>query len=1334
VPPADFYQPSLLERQPWLKERMGGASVTELEILHGVLRNPEMAGHAMFYLRDPAYAHSQQEAGWVADNPAEQQRLEALKDQIHASGFPVAEEGLATPQAIAERIEADLWAVIEREHPEQEPPDALQREGQRHSDYRRSRTGLYLGGEAAIEQLERWIAEGEQRILITGESGAGKSALIANWLQAHQRSYPQDVVHAHHLGCTNDASAVRPLLGRLIDTASQLLAEDPTAEPVKVPQDWWELVFKVGEVFAMLSALCQKKRCRWILVLDGLDRLAEHDQQALPWIPTTLPPGIHVVTSALDCPARTILQERQYRTHEIGPLGKPEQQQLIERYLSRYTKQLESGLQQKILAHKFAGSPLFLRVLLEELRQCAWFDTLAEQLEFYLAAQTIDGLYAKVLERLESDGHGDATRKALTALWASRAGLSETELLAIRGLLPLEWAPVDLALSEGFGRNGERLVFDHDYLRIAVKDRYLPDEVVRRQAHSEVAHWFADRKLWDARHSEELPWQLLHARQLDDLRDWLLIPEILANLEWDLGSTEVIKSWLSINHLVKGELDELISEAVEQEVEKRKEKVGDQIWFVDRIAALLDKAGLYRELLLRLRAVSLELEGATEARDEERILSSLASLADVHRDMGNYNDAETLYLSCLEARERLHGHEHPTTLQTLNNIGGLYECMGNYRNAYAFYSRALEARERLLGHDHPSTVITVNNLGLLFMAMGDYSRANTFLRRALEAREHLLGQENLLTLTSVNNLATLYASIGDYKSAEDFYNRALLARERLLGPEHPSTLTTVHNLGALYGDMGQYSKAKTLYTRTLEARKRLLGAEHPDTLNSVSSLGSLYISMGEYSSAEALLNYALETRESLLGSEHPSTLTTVHNLGALYKAMGDYSKAEIFYNRVLEAKGRLLEPEHPSILTTVCNLASLYRETGDFNNAESLYNRALEASRRLLGVEHPSTLTTAGNLGALYKAMGDYEKAELILNSTLDIQNRLLGEDHPDTITTLSHLGGLYELLGDYVKAEDFYIQVLNCRERTLGAEHPSALAAMGNLGNLYESMGDYEKSLVLTNRCLKASERVLGLEHPDTLSTLSNLSILHESMGAYNVAESLSLRVLQARERLLGPENPDTLTTINNLGAIYSSMNNHESAEVFYNRCLEAGERRLGPEHPITLTAARNLGILYQTMGDYNKAEVFYIRAVEAEERRFGAEHPTTLTTVDKLAFLYKSIGKYLSAEVLFIRALQAKERRLGAEHKSTLVSVSNLAGLYKVSGDYSKAVACYARCLDAKERRLGSEHKSTQRTAYKLAQVLREGLENPSSPRENTRVIAVTDWAHGQQAARIQ
>lgn len=56
VPPADGFAADLVEHQPWLKKHQGGKSVTELEILHGVLNNKKMAGRAFFYLRSRAYA------------------------------------------------------------------------------------------------------------------------------------------------------------------------------------------------------------------------------------------------------------------------------------------------------------------------------------------------------------------------------------------------------------------------------------------------------------------------------------------------------------------------------------------------------------------------------------------------------------------------------------------------------------------------------------------------------------------------------------------------------------------------------------------------------------------------------------------------------------------------------------------------------------------------------------------------------------------------------------------------------------------------------------------------------------------------------------------------------------------------------------------------------------------------------------------------------------------------------------------------------------------------------------------------------------------------------
>ena len=84
--------------------------------------------------------------------------------------------------------------------------NALECEERQHASYRRTRLGVYLGGKRSINQLERWIIAGNQKVLITGESGAGKSALIANWIEAHQQNHPEDLLLAHHLGCSNIAA------------------------------------------------------------------------------------------------------------------------------------------------------------------------------------------------------------------------------------------------------------------------------------------------------------------------------------------------------------------------------------------------------------------------------------------------------------------------------------------------------------------------------------------------------------------------------------------------------------------------------------------------------------------------------------------------------------------------------------------------------------------------------------------------------------------------------------------------------------------------------------------------------------------------------------------------------------------------------------------------------------------------------------------------------------------------------------------------------------------------------------------------------------------------
>src|ERR1035438_9478890 len=83
----DALPSDLIEREPWLKEHLHGkTSVTELEILHGVLRNQEMAGHAYFYFRDPAYVNSIPEKdrkGFTAENAKDAEKLRNLRSEEH---------------------------------------------------------------------------------------------------------------------------------------------------------------------------------------------------------------------------------------------------------------------------------------------------------------------------------------------------------------------------------------------------------------------------------------------------------------------------------------------------------------------------------------------------------------------------------------------------------------------------------------------------------------------------------------------------------------------------------------------------------------------------------------------------------------------------------------------------------------------------------------------------------------------------------------------------------------------------------------------------------------------------------------------------------------------------------------------------------------------------------------------------------------------------------------------------------------------------------------------------------------------------------------------------
>ncbi|KAL6406226.1 Kinesin light chain [Ilyonectria robusta] len=259
----------------------------------------------------------------------------------------------------------------------------------------------------------------------------------------------------------------------------------------------------------------------------------------------------------------------------------------------------------------------------------------------------------------------------------------------------------------------------------------------------------------------------------------------------------------------------------------------------------------------------------------------------------------------------------------LTNRGWYWRMRGRYKEAEQMNRRALNAREKVFGREHPSTLTSISNLALVLQHQGKYEEAEQMNRRDLDGCEKVLGREHPDTLTSVNNLAGVLQDQGKHEEAEQINRRALDAKEKVLGREHPSTLTSISDLALVLRAQGKYEEAEQMNRRALDAYEKVLGREHPDTLTSVNNLAGVLQYQGKYEEAEQMNRRALDAKEKVLGREHPSTLASVYNLAYLFHRQSRFAEADHLYERACSGYVEVLGSDHPTTRACVAHYCSL---------------------------------------------------------------------------------------------------------------------------------------------------------------------------------------------------------------------------------------------------------------------------------------------------------------------------------------------------------------------------------------------------------------------------
>ncbi|WP_372369921.1 DUF4062 domain-containing protein [Candidatus Uabimicrobium sp. HlEnr_7] len=463
-------------------------SITHDEIQYGIF-DGKNTRKSFFYLREPQASEQVPETHrkdfWEVPGSQESKKLIELKQQIKDSDLATSEYNCSWDQnkicawnesqtgcfselqQFSQKMFQDLWEEIDRQYPS-DRNDVFTTDEQQAMDYFIAlNTKVYVGRSNSFEKLHNFINSPHNYLMVTGESGSGKSAFLAKFCS--EFSQQQEQLLYHFVGASATSTDVSRLLQRLCYALSE-------KENILYNRDY----HKLRKLFADLLRNTNKKI---VIVIDAVNQLQDfYEAHHLHWLPDDLPENIKFIISTLPGESKKALQNRfRAETCHLEPLSKDDRKKFIVDYLAQYGKVLDDESVDFLVQKKESAHPLYLKVALEECRTLGGND-IYHQIREVLAnlPQDVLGLFARMFERLEKDVmFGQKfVRKFLCALATARGGLQVGELRIMlrredeEQLPALIWARLYHLFSSYLVMRGERLNFFHQQVYEAVEQKY----------------------------------------------------------------------------------------------------------------------------------------------------------------------------------------------------------------------------------------------------------------------------------------------------------------------------------------------------------------------------------------------------------------------------------------------------------------------------------------------------------------------------------------------------------------------------------------------------------------------------------------------------------------------------------------------------------------------------------------------------------------------------------------------------------------------------------------------------------------------------------------------
>jgi serine/threonine protein kinase/tetratricopeptide (TPR) repeat protein len=234
-------------------------------------------------------------------------------------------------------------------------------------------------------------------------------------------------------------------------------------------------------------------------------------------------------------------------------------------------------------------------------------------------------------------------------------------------------------------------------------------------------------------------------------------------------------------------------------------------------------------------------------------IASMNALATLMTDKGQFDQAEAMFEEAIVDADKLGKKEHPFTLEVRGNFAWMQYWAGSQEKttnpersarrmarARTLGEETLEAKVRVLGEEHETTLATMNNLSSVYVNLGMLDEAVALRRKDLAISERVLGPDHPDTLISLANMGAMLRRQGRFDEAVVFLERSINGTRKAFPADYEGLGFTLGWYGSSLGKLGRHAEAEAALLEARSIITKKMGDEHPIAGQMAQDLATVY--------------------------------------------------------------------------------------------------------------------------------------------------------------------------------------------------------------------------------------------------------------------------------------------------------------------------------------------------------------------------------------------------------------------------------------------------------------------------------------------------------------